>query len=580
MSVIYVQRGEQQVGPLTAEELAEKVEAGELSPEDLYWSEGMEEWQLLSTVIQIEIEPADGGETGEEDSDPAPVAEEADILHEIAGTTITNHSIYLESGAVLSLVDITKVRIETETVKRAKPITKCVLIGILVVGLIAGLVLAKFSLTSNIQWTILLVLFFLWLAYSWSRFLLQAIQVGASRVVIDLSDGDKRMIVAPLQSARQLSTAINTILSEIEREAAKEGEDEEEDSGPDFAGVRVEETEMEDSDPALEIPEGEILHQIAGTTITAQSVYLKSGGILSLMEIGRVSIQTRAVRSRQPIIGCGIIGILILGLIVSGAIGIIPLTDAFQWILFALFLGGLIALGGYFLRQVLRQEDSMVVIKLKRGDERLIGAPPETAQQLCDAISELLPEPLPDPEGDGEGDSGPDFTAESTEEAEKEVLDPTLSIPKGEILHKIADTAITARSVYMKSGAVLPINEIARVSIQAEAARSRQPVVACVILGILIIGLGVMKIRQPIDGNWFLWIFLLVVLGFVWSRFLKKALNKGDSMVVIKLKGGDERLIGAPYVAARQLRDAIDKLLPENSSKKQGKAGAQKMRYR
>ena len=54
MSTIYVLQDGQKTGPFTTEELEGKVEAGALSREDLFWIEGMEEWQPLASVMEIE----------------------------------------------------------------------------------------------------------------------------------------------------------------------------------------------------------------------------------------------------------------------------------------------------------------------------------------------------------------------------------------------------------------------------------------------------------------------------------------------------------------------------------------------
>lgn len=200
MSVIHVQRGDQKLGPFTTEELEEKVAAGELSPEDLFWSEGMEEWQPLATVITIEATQDEGAE----ESISHLASEESGILHEIAGTTVTTHAVHLECGAVLPLTEITKVEVQTEKVRRAKPIVGCVVLGVVIVGL-ALAEIPRTTTTHWILWGSVLAVLFIW----WIRLLMNGLRVGASMVVIDLKDGDERIIRASPGLARELREAIN-----------------------------------------------------------------------------------------------------------------------------------------------------------------------------------------------------------------------------------------------------------------------------------------------------------------------------------------------------------------------------------
>lgn len=207
MSAIYVQRGDQQLGPFTTEELEGKVAAGELSPEDLFWSEGMEDWQPLTTVITIETGPGDGDEETADDSSVPLTPKEVGILHKIADTTVTTHALHLECGAVLPLEDITKVSIQTEAVRRGKPLMGCIILGVLIVSL-ALAEIPRLNATHWVLWGLLLAGLVIW----WFRLLLRVLQVGASMVVIDLKDGDERIIPATPETARQLRDAIRLSL--------------------------------------------------------------------------------------------------------------------------------------------------------------------------------------------------------------------------------------------------------------------------------------------------------------------------------------------------------------------------------
>jgi GYF domain 2/Domain of unknown function (DUF4190) len=60
----YYARGGEQLGPVSADELKGKLASGELSPQDLVWSEGMGNWQAAASVPQFAgaaAGPADGG---------------------------------------------------------------------------------------------------------------------------------------------------------------------------------------------------------------------------------------------------------------------------------------------------------------------------------------------------------------------------------------------------------------------------------------------------------------------------------------------------------------------------------------
>jgi hypothetical protein len=60
----YYARGGEQLGPVSADELKGKLASGELSPQDLVWTEGMGNWQAAASVPQFAgaaAAPADGG---------------------------------------------------------------------------------------------------------------------------------------------------------------------------------------------------------------------------------------------------------------------------------------------------------------------------------------------------------------------------------------------------------------------------------------------------------------------------------------------------------------------------------------
>ena len=52
----YFAEGEQQQGPVSQQDLINLIHAGKLKPETLVWQEGMESWQPLQDVPQLQAE--------------------------------------------------------------------------------------------------------------------------------------------------------------------------------------------------------------------------------------------------------------------------------------------------------------------------------------------------------------------------------------------------------------------------------------------------------------------------------------------------------------------------------------------
>lgn len=199
MSTIYVLKEGQKAGPFTTEELEGHVESGVFSREDLFWTEGMEEWQPLASVLEIATAP------------PDETLEPQDILYETEGAVLTASALHLAGAEAVPLAGITKVGVQTEKVKRAKPVAGCIVLGVVIVVL-ALLELPRSTTTHWVLWGGLLLVLVLW----WFRLLLRALQVPATLVVIDLQDGDERLIRSKPRAAEELCQAITGAL-EAER---------------------------------------------------------------------------------------------------------------------------------------------------------------------------------------------------------------------------------------------------------------------------------------------------------------------------------------------------------------------------
>lgn len=200
MSTIYVLKEGRETGPFTTEELEGKVEAGELSREDMFWTEGMEEWQPLSTVLEA---VPDSGETPEEI---------ADVLYDAAGAAVvTPHAVHLSCGEEIPLAGISKVAVQSEQVKRFKPVAGCIVLGVVIVCL-ALLEIPRTTATHWVLWAGVLLALLLW----WVRMLLLALRTPATMVVIDLHDGDERIVRARAKVAQELCGAIDLARAEAQ----------------------------------------------------------------------------------------------------------------------------------------------------------------------------------------------------------------------------------------------------------------------------------------------------------------------------------------------------------------------------
>lgn len=195
MSTIYVLREGQKSGPFTTEELEGKVVAGEFSHEDLFWTEGMEEWQPLASVLEAVPE-----EEGESD---------IGILYDSEGTVVTTHAVHLSCGEEVPLAGIKHVLVQSEKIKRFKPVAGCVVLGVIIICL-ALLEIPRTTTTHWVLWGGVLLGLALW----WVRLLILALRVPATMVVIDLTDGDERIVRAKAAQAEELCEAIKLARAE------------------------------------------------------------------------------------------------------------------------------------------------------------------------------------------------------------------------------------------------------------------------------------------------------------------------------------------------------------------------------
>lgn len=205
MSEIYVQREGQEWGPFTTEELQGQVEAGVFTREDLFWTDGMDDWQPLGTVI--EAVPID--ETQETIAESPP--QEIPVYYDAEGILVTSDEVDVEDD-VLPLAEVTRAEAQIERIHRAKPIILSVVFGVAIVCL----ALVELPRTTFTHWALwgaaLAALFFIWLRSAYTAF-----RSARSMVVIDFRNGNERIIQAAPAAARKLSEAINQALHDYRR---------------------------------------------------------------------------------------------------------------------------------------------------------------------------------------------------------------------------------------------------------------------------------------------------------------------------------------------------------------------------
>ncbi len=194
MSTIYVQKDGQQRGPFTTEELEGQVAEGAFSPDDLVWSEGMESWQPLGTILRTVTDEDPGEET---------------VYFDELGILVTADAVSWKDESIPTGT-IMKVEAQIEPVRRTRPVLGSILLGVLVVCL----AFVELPRTTMAHWGLwigaLIALIFLFL-----RVLYRALRPARSMVVIDLPEGDERVIPAKPEVAKRLSDSIEEARAEV-----------------------------------------------------------------------------------------------------------------------------------------------------------------------------------------------------------------------------------------------------------------------------------------------------------------------------------------------------------------------------
>jgi hypothetical protein len=203
MSTIYVQKEGQRWGPFTTEELEGKVGEGVFSPEDLFWTEGMEEWQPLGEAIALEEEPGI-----ESPGEAEFTVGENDLLFECDPVRLTARTLHLP-GEDIPVPLLAKASVQTETIHRTKPIIGSVVLGVIIVcGALVEV--HRPNLTAWLVWGVILAGLLIW----WLRIFSTAIRPAATIAIIDLRNGDERIVRLDPPEARELAAAVNRAIIE------------------------------------------------------------------------------------------------------------------------------------------------------------------------------------------------------------------------------------------------------------------------------------------------------------------------------------------------------------------------------
>lgn len=205
MSTIYVRKEGQEWGPFTTEELEGKVGEGVFSLEDLFWTEGMEDWQPLGSVGVVAQEG-----TGESAS--VFEVEETDILFDSPEARLTAQTLHL-MGEDLPVASVAKASVQFEEINRTRPIIGCIIVGVVILC-IALAEIPRPHLTAWVIWGVILLGLCVW----WLRMMAVAIRSGATMLIVDLRNGDERLVRMDPDDARELATAIDqAVIAALDR---------------------------------------------------------------------------------------------------------------------------------------------------------------------------------------------------------------------------------------------------------------------------------------------------------------------------------------------------------------------------
>lgn len=196
MSAIHVLKEGHEWGPFTTEELEGQVEAGTFSQDDLFWTDGMEDWQPLSVVIQMV-----GEAPAAESSEPA-------IYYDQRGLRVTAEKVEL-ADVDIPLGLVVRADAQVEIRHRFRPLAGCVILAVVMICLIF-LDIPRTNLTHWAIWAAVLTGVGLW----WLRCAYDAFRPSRSHVAIDLTDRNERIVQIKPELAHPFADAVNRAVAD------------------------------------------------------------------------------------------------------------------------------------------------------------------------------------------------------------------------------------------------------------------------------------------------------------------------------------------------------------------------------
>ncbi len=185
MSTILVLKNGEKWGPYTTEELEGHVEQGTFTPDDLVWWEGMEEWQPLSSLFEEEEPPE----------------------YECEGVKVFSDRVEIDGVSLLAPL-ILRASVQKQQTRRMKPILGAIVVGVLAVCV--GLVpIPRQDHTEWIIWGLVLIGLVVWCL----RLLYAGLGGGRYLLVVDLADGNERILQVDPAVAPQLEAALGRVIA-------------------------------------------------------------------------------------------------------------------------------------------------------------------------------------------------------------------------------------------------------------------------------------------------------------------------------------------------------------------------------
>lgn len=214
MSALYIQKEGRQLGPFTTEELEGQVASGAFTQEDLYWTDGMEDWHPLSEIVETSAEEAHVAVAPEVPPETEMSEPEEKVYFNEEGIFVSISEISWKD-TTLEPPLVAKCSATIEKVRRVGPLLGAVIFGVASV-VIALLEIPKTTTTHWVLWSGVLAVLLL----ATVRMLYAGLRAARSMVVIDMVDGSEYIIPTGPGIARRVSECITEASEEARQQVA------------------------------------------------------------------------------------------------------------------------------------------------------------------------------------------------------------------------------------------------------------------------------------------------------------------------------------------------------------------------